>query len=330
MTKDIGIGIIGLAEGADLLAINADYESRLRVVALCDSNARAARQMAERHQIPFVTTDPVDLLSQPGVDAVALCGAIEVRSSHCMAAMSAGKRVLCVGPMARSLDEARDLTRESERLGGVLMGANPYRWQAELAAARSLAANGDLGDIRFVQSTAIVPPPSGGATIVNPWHLFAPLDLMRWIAGEVSEVHAMACDVGITVNVRFASGAVGSAAAIEGPFPGSARPIGLDLHGSTGSFVDGHVILNRAGGCRAMTFVLDDTIGGSAILGCVREFEARMHDNSWLPFDPWDGVKSIAVCAAVTQSLDTGASAIVPHHDPPAAHKRAHRQKHEG
>jgi len=70
MKKDIGVGIIGLKAGSELLALNDEYDSRMRVVAVCDSNAPLARNVAERSQIPFVTTDPFDLLSQPGVDLV--------------------------------------------------------------------------------------------------------------------------------------------------------------------------------------------------------------------------------------------------------------------
>lgn len=38
MGKEIGVGIIGLGMGANMLAINQDATSRLRVRALCDSN----------------------------------------------------------------------------------------------------------------------------------------------------------------------------------------------------------------------------------------------------------------------------------------------------
>lgn len=307
MNKDIGLGIIGLAAGADLLAINADHESRLRVVAICDSNAAAARAAGDRHQIPFVTTDPVDLLSQPGVDAVAVCGAVGERYGHCMAALSAGKRALCGVPMAASLEDARNLAQESERLGGLLMAANPHRWETRFATARALAASGELGDLHFIRSHVA----SGQRGSIDPWHLCAPLDLLRWVAGEIEEVHAVASPAAVTVNARFASGAVGSALALAGPLPRSVADLGLALHGSGGSIVDGQAVLSRLPGSPSMTIEAVDSSSNRDMLGCVREFEARLPAGGDPGFDPWDGVRSVAACAAVLESLRTGAPASV-------------------
>jgi predicted dehydrogenase len=323
MNKDIGLGIIGLSAGADMLAINADFSSRLRVVAICDSDAAAARATGDRHQIPFVTTDPVDLLSQPGVDAVAVFGEVGERYAHCMAALRAGKRVLCGTPMAATLEEARELARESERLGGLLMPVNPARWEPRVAAAQALAASCELGDIHFVRSHVLA---NGQGPSIDPAYLSVPLDLMRWVAGEVDQVHAFASAAAVSVNVRFASGAAGSATVIRGPVPASAPNIALALHGDAGSCVDGQVVLNRIPGAPSMAFAFDG-LRGCDFGGCLREFESKMLDGAAPAFDAWDAVRTVAVCAAVCESLRTGVPAPVPPIDvAPVPRKRAHRK----
>jgi predicted dehydrogenase len=306
MNKDIGLGIIGLAAGADLLAINNDFDSRLRVVALCDSNAAAARATAERHHIPFVTTDPIDLVSQPGIDAVAVCGSIAERYSHCMAALSAGKRVLSGSPMAGSLPDSLELARESDRAGGLLMAAAPYRWDRELTAIHSLAENGDLGEIQMLEARHALPPKS------NPtaWDLAVSFDLLRWTAGDIISVYALSGSSAVTALVTFENGAVGRALAlnVHPGFPG--RRVSLSVSGSGGAVAEGRVVLNRLAGLPAMTFAAQGS-GDDGMLGSVREFEKSLDGMLSPALDPWDSVRTAAVCAAVEESLRTGLPAAV-------------------
>jgi predicted dehydrogenase len=296
-----------LSSGRPLLAINQDFDSRMRVVALCDSSAAAARDMAERHQIPFVTTDPVDLLSQPGIDAVAICGPVEERFGHCMAAMSAGKRVLCSSPIAASLPESLELARESDRLGGPLMAANPYRWNREIAAIRALAEKGDLGALQYADSRTVV---NDHAAQRTAWDLAPSLDLLRWAAGEIASVMALGGGGCLSVLLRFKNGGVGRAEAIRAPsslFDGS---VTLNLIGDGGAAHHGRVVLNRLPGLPPMTFVVEqgDATGS---LGPVREFEASLAGSPSVTLDLWDSVATSAVCAAVEESIQSGRPAQV-------------------
>ena len=67
MSKDIGVGVIGLGMGKNMLAINQDRASRLVVRGLCDSNKTLLKQMQREHEIPFVTTDYRELVKRADI-----------------------------------------------------------------------------------------------------------------------------------------------------------------------------------------------------------------------------------------------------------------------
>jgi predicted dehydrogenase len=307
MTKDIGLGIIGIAAGADVMALNSDPTSRLKLSALCDPNARAARALAERFEIPFVTTDPIDLVSHAGIDAVAICGSVEERFGHCMAALSAGKRVLCGVPMASTVEQARELAAEADRFGGSLMVANPYRWQREMAAIRGLAAAGELGEITFVQTEVSVGAASGKA---GAWELATSVDLLRWTGGEIVSVCARSADSAITAHVQFANGGIGLAVIVRVPDGLASEGMTLNVVGTEGAVLNGRIALNRLKGLPAMTFAAESA-GSGDLLGSVREFEASLTAAESAPWDAWDGVRLVAVCAAIEESFRTGLPAAV-------------------
>ncbi len=326
MKKDIGVGIIGLKAGGDLLALNLEPESHMRVVAVCDDNGQLARNIAARNQIPFVTTDPIDLLSQPGVDMVAVFGAARDRHDHCLAALRSGKHVLCGTPMAASLNHARELALESKRDGVRLFVANPRRWTEEMEAARNLYVNGELGDLRVIEAHVFADEPSDApARAVDLNVGFAVLcetfDLLRWIAGEITEVHAVGGAGDVLVNLRFTNGSIGRAMALRGNNPPSMPRSGLSIYGTKGAYSDGRVVLDRIAGRPAMTFATengrDGKSGESGVLRCARQFESSLYNDTPLPADAWDGAKSIAVCAAVEESLHSGQPATVPPVEPP-------------
>src|SRR5271170_5495719 len=97
MRKTLKVGLIGtggIVRGAHLnpgwLAV-PDVE----IVAACDVNEKAVKKLAADFKIPKVFTDFRDLLKLKEIDVVDICTPNRVHTPAVVAALKAGKHVLC-------------------------------------------------------------------------------------------------------------------------------------------------------------------------------------------------------------------------------------------
>jgi len=210
--------------------------------------------------------------------------------------------------MAATLDLAREISRESTLSSSTLFVTNPRRWLLDVETARSLHANSDLGEIQVVESQLV-----SENEVSSAGTLCETLDLLRWVVGEISEVHAVGGGSNILVNLRFTGGEIGRVMSLKGCAAPPCSSANLGIYGTRGAYVNGQLVLDRIAGRPLMTFVTsaNDEIQ-TPLLRCARHFEDHLCDGAALLSDAWDGVKSVAVSQAVQESLNTGIPAKVP------------------
>lgn len=123
---------------------------------LCGRDATTARAAADRLGWRDVETDWKELLTRDDVALVDVCAPGDVHAEIAVAALDAGKHVLCEKPLANTVDEARAMVAAAERAraNGVrsMVGFN-YRRVPAVALARQLVADGRIGEIRHVRGT---------------------------------------------------------------------------------------------------------------------------------------------------------------------------------
>ena len=126
------------------------------MVALCGRDPAAVRAAADRQGWASAETDWRELIARPDVDLVDICTPGDLHAEIAIAALDAGKHVLCEKPLANTPAEAEAMTAAAQRAAarGVrsMVGFN-YRRVPALALARALAAEGRLGEIRHVRAT---------------------------------------------------------------------------------------------------------------------------------------------------------------------------------
>jgi predicted dehydrogenase len=96
-----------------------------------------------------------DLLDRDDIDLIDVCSPGDTHAEVAIAALDAGKHVLCEKPLANTVDEAVVMAEAAARAGdrGVrAMVAFNYRRVPAVALARQLVAEGRLGDIRHVRA----------------------------------------------------------------------------------------------------------------------------------------------------------------------------------
>ncbi len=93
------------------------------VNAVFSRDARRAREFAERFAIPAAATDLGDFLRSSEFDAVYIANASADHAATAIAALEAGKAVLCEKPLALSIDDAEKVAGTAMRTGTLCMEA---------------------------------------------------------------------------------------------------------------------------------------------------------------------------------------------------------------
>ncbi len=94
-----------------------------------------------------------ELLAQPGIDAVSICTANSSHAEIAIAALRAGKHVLCEKPMATTLADSEAMVAAARELGRFLMVGHNQRLAKAHVKARQLIASGLIGDIVSFRTT---------------------------------------------------------------------------------------------------------------------------------------------------------------------------------
>jgi predicted dehydrogenase len=148
MTAPIRIGLLGaskIARGAVIAPAREDARFVVSAVGARDEG-RAATYAAE-HGIPGVAAGYAALVERDDVDVVYNALPPAGHMAWSIAALEAGKPVLCEKPFARNAGEARAMVAAAEKAGLVLLEAFHYRLHNVIRRAEALIASGVLGRI---------------------------------------------------------------------------------------------------------------------------------------------------------------------------------------
>lgn len=146
MTK-IKIGVIGCGSIAQNRHL-PEYAGNeyAEIVAVCDINEERVNVVAEKYNAEAYTKYE-DLLAESNVDAVSVCTPNYLHAPVSIAALNAGKHVLCEKPMAISTEEGEAMIEAAERAGKKLMIAHNQRFVPSHQKARKLIKEGEIGKI---------------------------------------------------------------------------------------------------------------------------------------------------------------------------------------
>ena len=148
------IGCGGIANQKHLPGMSQQTEY-VDLCAFCDLIPERAEKAAKEYGTPDakVYTDYHELLADPTIDAVHV---LTPNIAHCeitVAALEAGKHVLCEKPMAATPEDAQKMLDARDRTGKMLTIGYQYRHFHENAVARKVVADGWLGDIYYAEAT---------------------------------------------------------------------------------------------------------------------------------------------------------------------------------
>src|SRR6266508_619378 len=126
--------------------------ARCRVVAIASRDAANAREVADALGIPDAHGSYESLLADARVDAVYIPLPNHLHAEWAIAAIRAGKHVLCEKPLALTSADAERMVAAAGAGGVLLMEAFMYRLHPSWVATRALVASGRIGRLAAVQS----------------------------------------------------------------------------------------------------------------------------------------------------------------------------------
>jgi predicted dehydrogenase len=144
--KQIGIGIIGcggIVLQNHLPGLALCPEAKL--VALCDTNPAVLHHASQQTGVTAAHANYLDLLKQPGVDAVIIATPNFTHAPIALAAIAAGKHVLCEKPIAMNFAEAKAMLDAAEKAGVRHMTAFTYRFVPAMHYMSHLVKTGFIG-----------------------------------------------------------------------------------------------------------------------------------------------------------------------------------------
>jgi predicted dehydrogenase len=125
----------------------------VEVAAIAASSDEKARKFADELGVPGASGDYHSILADPTIDAVHICTPNALHFPMAMAALSAGKHVLCEKPLATSAAEAEQLVAKAAETGLVNCTFQNLRYYPLVQNIRRMREAGELGEIYAVQGT---------------------------------------------------------------------------------------------------------------------------------------------------------------------------------
>jgi xylose dehydrogenase (NAD/NADP) len=147
------IGILGAARIARLFVEAVRPSAKVVVTAVASRDAGRATAFAHEFGIGRVHASYEALFADPGIDAVYVPLPNSLHAQWSIAAVRAGKHVLCEKPLAATAAEARAMFEAAEKNGVYLVEAYPYRAQPQTQKVRELLAEGAIGRIQLIQAS---------------------------------------------------------------------------------------------------------------------------------------------------------------------------------
>ncbi|HVU10358.1 MAG TPA: Gfo/Idh/MocA family oxidoreductase [Phototrophicaceae bacterium] len=145
--QPLRVGIVGVG-GIGETHIKAYRQiPGVEIVAVADPAEARLAQIASNYAIPNKYTDHLELIARDDIEAISVCTPNHLHMPVTVAALEAGKHVLCEKPLARSSAEGEAMVRAATAAGRVLQVAFNHRQRGDVQVLKQYVGSGGLGRI---------------------------------------------------------------------------------------------------------------------------------------------------------------------------------------
>ena len=151
-SRKVRTAIVGLGFGAEFIPIHQRHP-HAELVAICQRSQDKLDQVAKAYSVERRYQHYADLLKDTEIDAVHINSPIPDHAAMSLAALEAGKHVMCTVPMATSVEDCKKIVDLVAKTGLKYMMAETVVYAREFLFIKQMADRGDLGKIQFVQAS---------------------------------------------------------------------------------------------------------------------------------------------------------------------------------
>jgi len=151
-SRPVRIAVVGLGFGAEFIPIHQRHP-HVELAAICQRSEDKLNQVGDAYGVERRCTGYADLLTDKEIDAVHINSPIPDHAPMSLAALEAGKHVMCTVPMATTVEDCKKIVDLSEKTGLKYMMAETVVYAREFLFVKQMADAGELGDIQFLQAS---------------------------------------------------------------------------------------------------------------------------------------------------------------------------------
>jgi predicted dehydrogenase len=194
MKSNLGVGIVGLGSLGLKRATALQETQGGKLIAVADLQSPQTELVAARFGVAALSTE--ELFQSNGIDVVVICTPNSSHAKLSVAALKAGKHVLCEKPIACTTDEALQIALAAKQSNRSFKVGSNHRYFRSIRAAYELVRSNAIGDVltmfcrighdgeRIRNTWYWDSGQSGGGALVDTgYHL---IDLCRWFMGDFS------------------------------------------------------------------------------------------------------------------------------------------------
>ena len=212
--RPVNVAIIGLGFGAEFIPIYQRHPNAT-MYAICQRNAEKLNKIGDAFGVATRYTNYDDVLADPQVDFVHINSPINDHAWMSIAALKAGKHVMCTVPMATTIEECQEIVRLVKETGLTYMMAETVVYSREFLFIQELYEAGELGKLQYMQASH----PQEMEGWPEYWERMVPMHYATHVVSPVLGLvkgHAeyVSCFGSGTINERLAAKS-GSSFAVE-------------------------------------------------------------------------------------------------------------------
>lgn len=151
-TRQVNVAVIGLGFGAEFIPIYQAHP-HANLYAICQRTQEKLDHIGDVFGVQTRYTDYAQVLADPKVDFVHINSPIPDHGWMSIAALKAGKHVLCTVPMATTIEECEQIVDLVKQTGLKYMMAETVVYSREFLFIQELYEQGELGKIQYMAAS---------------------------------------------------------------------------------------------------------------------------------------------------------------------------------
>lgn len=149
----LNIGVLGCGKIAQTRHIpEYDANEKCKLIGFYNPTASRASEMAKKYG-GIVYNTPEELFADSRIDAVSVCSTNYAHAELSIAALKAGKHVLCEKPMATTIEDCYAMIEAAKKSGKRLMIAQNQRLNKAHVLAKEMIEDGKIGKVLTFRTT---------------------------------------------------------------------------------------------------------------------------------------------------------------------------------